>query len=54
MNENFHFEIPNPTWLWDVFGNGLLRVEFNSLQKQPSLRVRILSRIILGSTWEKK
>jgi hypothetical protein len=48
------FVIHKTTWIWDVFGSGILKIHYNEPHKQPSLRVRILSRIFLGSTWEKK
>jgi len=41
------------TWRWQVFGNNLMVVTFDERVAQPSLRVRILSRIFFGSKWEK-
>lgn len=42
-----------PTWEWEVFGNDNLTCNFFEYQKPPTLRVRILSRLILGSKWRK-
>lgn len=42
-----------PTWEWKVFGNDMVVGTFNSGERQPSLRVRILSRIIMGSKWRR-
>lgn len=44
---------PEYTWEWKVFGNDSLVAKFLKGQEQPSLRVRILSRIIMGSKWRK-
>lgn len=41
-------------WRWHVFGNEeMLTATFFKHQPQPSLRVRVLSRIIMGSKWER-
>lgn len=39
-------------WEWRVFGNDILVGTFDK-DKAPSLRVRLLSRIIMGSKWTK-
>jgi len=44
---------PKPTWRWYVFGGEELVTTFNDRRHAPSLRVRILSRIFLGSRWER-
>jgi hypothetical protein len=40
-------------WSWDLFGNETVVTRFSPSKIQPSLRVRILSRIIMGSKWKK-